>query len=88
MPPQPDPVDGDLIDALNDRDGTRSTVVLADGRTLTVFNIAWGYDMGEDHAHVTTNVSPDVPGQSVDFFRTENVVRVLGEDGGVLYERE
>jgi hypothetical protein len=87
MPPQPEPVDADLIDLLNERDGRASVVVLADGNQLTVFNIAWGYDMGEDHAHITTNVSPDVPGQSIDFFRTEDVIRVLSEDGTAVFRR-
>lgn len=87
MPPQPDPADTELVDLLNARDGLHSVVVLADGLSLTVVNVAWGYDMGEDHAHVMTNASPDVPGQTIGFFRTGNVVRVLAEDGSVVYER-
>ena len=87
-PPQPEPVDGDLIDLLNERDGRASVVVLANGNRLTVFNIAWGYDMGDYHAHVITNISTDVPGQSVDFFRTEAVSRVLCEDGTAVYQCE
>jgi len=87
VPPQPDPVDADLIDLLQERDGRASVVVLADGSELTVFNIAWGYDMGEDHAHITTNCSPEETGQSIDFFRTENVFRVLSEDGTTVYPR-
>lgn len=87
VPPQPDTADADLIDLLNERDGRASVVVMADGSAITVINIAWGYDMGEDHAHITTNVSPDMPGQSIDFFRTENVARVLSEDGTPIYKR-
>lgn len=76
VPPQPDPVDADLIDLLNGRDGKASVIVLTDGNKRTVYNIAWGYDMGDAHAHVTTNCSPFIEGQSIDFFYTNDVTAV------------
>jgi hypothetical protein len=83
---QPEPVDQGLIDLFNGRDGERSEVVLRDGRRLGVFNIAWGYDLGDVFAHVTTNVSPFVDGMPMDFFFTEDVVSVLDpRSGEVLY---
>jgi hypothetical protein len=46
-----------------------------------VRNIAWGYDIGDEFAHVTTNVSPAVEGASIDFFFTSEVRAVIDEDG-------
>jgi hypothetical protein len=85
---QPAPRDGDLIALLNERDGRATRVEMRDGSALTVFNIAWGYDMGDEFAHVTTNISPDATGASVDFFRTNDVVRVSDPIvGTVLFPR-
>lgn len=85
MPPPP--VDDDLINFLAQRDGVTTEVVLRDDRRLSVVNIAWGYDEGDAHAHVTTNVSPSVPDASVDFFFTNEVVTVVDPlTGDVLLE--
>ena len=52
-----------------------------------IFNIAWGYDIGDEFSHVTTNVSPDVAGAEIDFFSTEDVASVVDpETGGVLFQ--
>jgi hypothetical protein len=48
---------------------------MRDASVLIVFAIAWGYDMGERFADVTTNVSPDVTGASVDLFWTTDPSR-------------
>ena len=42
-----------------------------------VLNIAWGYDAGDSYAHITTNISPSVPGLETDFFFTAEVIAVL-----------
>ena len=42
-----------------------------------VLNIAWGYDAGDSYAHITTNISPSVPGFETDFFSTKEVIAVL-----------
>lgn len=78
---QPPPADTALIDLLNERDDRRTTVVLTDGRSLDLWNIAWGYDMGDEFAHVTTNCSPFIDGASLDVFFTNEVSRVLEEMG-------
>ncbi|MFE7709760.1 hypothetical protein ACFU6I_29125 [Streptomyces sp. NPDC057486] len=84
---QPPPRDETLLQVLQDRDGLPSEVVLDDGKRLTVFNIAWGYDLGDEYAHVTTNISPDVEGASTDFFQTGSVVAILDPvNGAVLFE--
>ena len=69
-------VDGELIDLLVHRDGRATEVVCRDGSILTFVNIAWGYDEGESHAHVTTNISPDVIEASMDLFFTHEVTTV------------
>jgi len=52
-------------------------VVLRDGRRLMVHNIAWGYDMGDGWAHVTSNISPGIGGASIDFFYTSEVATMI-----------
>ncbi|NHC47141.1 hypothetical protein [Motilibacter aurantiacus] len=83
---EPGPIlDQPLIDLLVQRDGVPSIVVLQDGRRLVVHNIAWGYDADDSYAHVTSNVSPDVPGSSVDFFHTDKVTEILDGSGRSIY---
>ena len=81
---QPPPADTALIDLLNERDGRRTTVVLTDGRNLYLWNIAWGYDMGDEFAHVTTNCSPFIDGANLGVFFTNEVAKVLDEMGEPL----
>jgi hypothetical protein len=66
-----------VFELLQQRDGVASEVVLWDGGTCTVFNTAWGYDLGVDHTHVTTNVSPSIDDTQVDFFHTDAVAMVI-----------
>lgn len=77
--------DRQLIALLNDRDGLETAVVLIDGRRFDVRNIAWGYDVGDEYAHVTTNVSPRVDATSIDVFYTAEVVSAMDANGAVLY---
>lgn len=81
------PLDEELIDVFVQHDGEPLEVRLSDGRRLIVHNIAWGYDAGDSYAHVTTNISPDVPGVSIDFFYTHELVDVRNEDGALVYRR-
>ena len=84
----PEPRDADLVDLLNARDGVETLVDVQDGPTLKVFNIGWGYDLGDEYAHITTNASPFVAGQPIDFFFTDNVTQVRdASTGRVLYSR-
>lgn len=81
--------DAGLIALLNDRDGMATTVTLRDGRVLTIWNIAWGYDEGDDYARITTKCSPNVGNLPLDFFFTVEVVDVRApESGAVLICRE
>jgi len=89
MVDQPEPRDADLIALFVSRDGSRLVVKVDGGSSYEVFNIAWGYDMGDDHAHVTSNISPDVDGFPIDVFSTESVIEILdGETGARLYARD
>jgi hypothetical protein len=74
---QPAPQDEDLLESLGRRAGRETVVVLRDGRRLTVYDIAWGYDTGDVWAHVTTNVSPGFEAVPVDFFFTSEVAFVI-----------
>lgn len=86
--PHPEPRDADLVHLLNARDGIGTLVDVEDGGTFTVFNIAWGYDLGDEYAHITTNASPFVAGQPIDFFFTDKVAKVRdASTGSVLYSR-
>ncbi len=84
-----EPVDRELIALLRDSDGLLLELALDDGRAIRVFNIAWGYDMGDAHAHVTTNISPSIDGEDIDFFFTHEVLEVKGGlSDELLYERD
>ena len=82
-----DPLDKALIDLLRERDSQRTIVMLKDGQRLEVLNIAWGYDVGDKYAHVSTNISPSLTGLPFDFFFTSEVRTVLDpETGAQLWE--
>jgi hypothetical protein len=69
--------DDAVIAILRHRDGQETTVVLNDGRELSLLNIAWGYDDGVVSAHVTTNISPSEDGRAIDVFLTRDVLAIL-----------
>ena len=72
---------------LRRREPFATTVQLSGDRTITVFNVAWGRDMGEEYDHVTTNISPEPDGEhSIDFFHTSEIeVLIDPETGGRLF---
>jgi hypothetical protein len=74
---QPPALDEDLMKLLRDRDGVETVVMLRDGRRLVIYDIAWGYDIGDQWAHVTTNISPGREGAAVDLFWTSEVASVI-----------
>jgi hypothetical protein len=83
---QPEAADTDLINLLITRDGAPTLVSVLEGDTFTVFNIASGYDFGDEYAHVTTNVSPFIPDVPIDVFSTDRVNQVCdASTGTVLY---
>lgn len=76
------PADIEIINLLVDRDGIPTLVTLKGGRGLTVHNIAWGYDDGDEYAHVTTNISPSLDGASIDYFLTNDIEAVTDPKSG------
>lgn len=78
--------DQHIIDLFKENDGARLDVSLTDSRTSKVWNISWGYDIGDEYAHITTNISPDVQNASIYFFYTNEILRIRKFDGGqILY---
>jgi len=77
-----DPLDTEIIDLLRSRDSQPTEVHLRDGQILTVFDIAWGYDIGDQYAHVTSNVSPSVEGRSIDLFFTTEIEQIIDPESG------
>jgi hypothetical protein len=76
-----------VIELLRARDGVATDARLRDGRVCIVFNIAWGYDIGDDFAHVSTNVSPRSEGNDFDFFFTSETDAITDPPSGdVLYK--
>ena len=78
----PKPADTPLIKTLRRRDGLLTTVHLKDGSHSVVKDIAWGYDPGDEYAHITTNISPGGDGLSIDFFYSHAVVGLSDTHSG------
>ena len=76
--------DKKLINILKHRDARLTKLELSDGKVISVWNIAFGYDLGDDFAHITTNISPDQPGYDIDFFYTSDVAKVVDGDSGQI----
>ncbi|QJF52317.1 hypothetical protein [Roseobacter ponti] len=75
-----------LINKLVERDGTPTIAVLEDGEEYVIFNIVYGYDLGDEFAHITTNFDPQTAGASVDFFFTNELTALLdGESREPLF---
>ena len=66
-----------MLAVFHQRDGNPTEVVLFDGTTVLAYNIAWGYDLGDEYAHVTTNASPFIEGMPLDLFFTNEVARLV-----------
>jgi hypothetical protein len=84
MPEETPPAAWDLrvLAVLQERDGVETLVDLEDGSRRMVWDIAWGYDMGDEYSHVTTNISPGAPGRPVDSFFTNEVVALVDPVSG------
>jgi len=77
-----------VLAILRKRDGVETIVRLSNGLTYKVLNIAWGQDTDDPEFHVTTNISPSVPGATTGFFTTDAVVEILDPGSGqVLFGR-
>jgi hypothetical protein len=73
-----------IVKILEKRCGLPTTIYLKNGETLNVFDIAWGYDLGDDFAHITTNISPPKEGVEVSFFYVNQVSKLIDAETGLL----
>ena len=76
--------DTELIELLQRRDGLLTTVRLKDGSNHVVKDIAWGYDCGDQYAHITTNVSPGGEGLPIDFFYSDAIASFVDTASGEI----
>ena len=72
--------DKSIIDIFKSRDGLETKVELKNGRLISVWNIAWSYDIGDEFAHITTNISPNIDNATIDFFFTNEISKILTDD--------
>lgn len=72
-----------IIEILKTRDTLETHVQLKSGKVAKLWSIAWGYDMGDDFAHITTNISPEQPEQDIDFFYTHEIVKINDGESGI-----
>jgi hypothetical protein len=78
--------DAAVLKILSKREGEATDVTLSSGQVMCVFNIAWGYDLGDPVAHVTANISPPPEEKhAAGFFFTDEVVRIVDPETGVAW---
>jgi hypothetical protein len=77
-------LDEAIVDLLRSRDSLPTEIRIRDDKVFVAYDIAWGYDVGEEFAHVTTNISPGADGRSIDFFFTNDVERIVDPATGVV----
>jgi hypothetical protein len=63
-----------------------TTVRLRDGSQHLVRDIAWGYDLGDEYAHITTNVSPGGEGLPIDFFYSDAILFLVDTASGEVIQ--
>lgn len=81
--------DKHIIELLKASDGKPVVIELQDNNKLVVWNIAWGYDMEDEYAHITTNVSPEINGTQIDFFYSYEIERISDQKSkAVIFENE
>ena len=81
--------DKHIIELFKLTDKNRKTVFLDNNRVLIVWNITWGYDIGDDFAHITTNINPEIQDADIDHFYTNEIQIVEDQTNGrILYDRK
>ena len=84
------------LDVLVLRCGVWSLVHTRDGRARMILDIAWGFDLGDEVAHITTNISPGPdPDEEapypfdVELLAADEITRIQDpETGAVLLDLE
>ena len=78
--------DEHIIELLRKRNGIKTTIELTNGAKIAAWNIAWGYDIGDEYAHITTNISPGIESSTIDFFFTIEIKKLYDENGNKIKE--
>ncbi len=79
--------DKSIIVLLSKRAGKITFLRLKNGNILKVLNIVYGYDMGDEFAHVITNINPSIEGETNDFFFTSEIAEIIDpENKEVLFK--
>jgi hypothetical protein len=80
------PAHATALDILKRCTGEPSDVTLLSGRVVRVYNVAWGYDLNDPVAHITTNISPPQAADPTwDFFFADEVVRIVDPENGAIW---
>jgi hypothetical protein len=73
----------EIVRILRERAGMATEVRTRSGNIYTVFNIAWGQDLGDPEYHITSNISPPVSDDlPSDFFFTHEVALLRAPESG------
>lgn len=80
------PKDEHIIELFKQSDNTELIVTLDNEVEVIVWNIAWGYDQMDEYAHITTNISPDKEGSTIDTFYTSEIGTIV-KSGQVIYSK-
>ena len=79
------------LDILVHRCGEWSRVLLSSGRICIIHDVAWGYDVGDEVAHITTNISPPNVEYDVEFFyevdsfRADEIEKIEDVETGAVF---
>ena len=68
--------DENIINFLKKRDGIETVIELINGKKFSVWNIAWGYDHGDEFAHITTNISPNIKSTEIHVFYSNEIKQI------------
>ncbi len=82
------PKDNQVIKLFQEYDGRLLIVWLKDGPVYSVFNIACGYDMGDEFAHITSNISPEIEKIPAHFFYTSSILEIIDGESGLSIFRD
>lgn len=81
--------DQHIIEIFKEADQKEKVIYLGNNRVLTVWNITWGYDIGDEFAHITTNISPEIKNADIDFFYTNEIQKIEDRTNRkTLFDRE
>ena len=78
------PKDQKIIDFFKKQNGVETKVELKNGTIISIWNIVWGYDIGDEYAHITSNISPTIDNSTIDFFYTSDIKNIFSAEDIVI----